>query len=283
MKGIIIFMCIVITIKTVSAQYSDNDPIVQLKSNETEILGEISYRFLYEQTETPDILAPDEKNRYAMYLEVSDESSKYVDQRRVMVDSIRYEHAQQKIHPDKTSSLTIPLLRNSNKEIIHKNYPKGKITTINRIPFNFYIFDEEFITPEWKLIAGDTTVCGYRCRKASTKFRGRNFTAWYAPDIPISDGPWKFAGLPGLIMKISDKKNHYSFVCIGIEKFNKPTNLYISISPNMIKVTKQQFYQKQKIYMGNPGAHISNTGQLFTELPQSAYRSKPYNPIELSE
>ena len=148
MKRFIISICIVITIKTVSAQYSDNDPIVQLKSNETEILGEISYRFLYEQTETPDILAPDEKNRYAMYLEVSDESSKYVDQRRVMVDSIRYEHAQQKIHPDKTSSLTIPLLRNSNKEIIHKNYPKGKITTINRIPFNFYIFDEEFITPE---------------------------------------------------------------------------------------------------------------------------------------
>jgi len=45
----------------------------------------------------------------------------------------------------------------------------------------------------------------------------------------------------------------------------------------------KQFYQKQKIYMGNPGAHISNTGQLYTELPQSAYRSKPYNPIELSE
>jgi len=283
MKQVIIFIYIIITLPPVSAQYSDNDPAMQLRSNEIKTLGEVSYRFLYEQTETPDTLAPDVKTRYNMYLEVGDDISKYVDQRRVVIDSIRQIHQRQKIHPDKTSSLTLPLLRSSNKEVIHKNYPKGKITTIDRIPFNYYIFEEQFITPEWKLLAGDTTICGYKCQKASTTFRGRNYIAWYTVNIPISDGPWKFAGLPGLIMKITDDAYHYSFVCIGIEKLNKHSDLYISISPNVIKVTKQKFYEKRKIYLSNPGAHISNTGQLFTELPQSAYRSKPYNPIELSE
>ena len=130
-----------------------------------------------------------------------------------------------------------------------------------------------------KLIAGDTTVC---VTDVESFHQVRvELTACMLPIFQSVTDP-EVCRVARTHHENFDK-NHYSFVCIGIEKFNKPTNLYISISPNMIKVTKQQFYQKQKIYMGNPGAHISNTGQLFTELPQSAYRSKPYNPIELSE
>lgn len=34
---------------------------------------------------------------------------------------------------------------------------------------------------------------------ATTQFRGLTYTAWFALDIPINEGPWKFHGLPGLI------------------------------------------------------------------------------------
>ena len=49
---------------------------------------------------------------------------------------------------------------------------------------------------------------------AVSDFRGRRWTAWFAPDISISDGPWKFSGLPGLIMEAYDTENHYRFFIV---------------------------------------------------------------------
>lgn len=57
----------------------------------------------------------------------------------------------------------------------------------------------------------------YTCVKATAKFRGRTYEAWFASDIPIFNGPWKFGGLPGLILSLTDSKNEYHFECIGIE------------------------------------------------------------------
>ena len=71
---------------------------------------------------------------------------------------------------------------------------------------------------EWKLESGSKTIIGYQCKKASCTFRGRKYTAWYTPDIPIYSGPYKFADLPGLIMQISSDDNDYIWTCVGLEK-----------------------------------------------------------------
>ena len=52
-------------------------------------------------------------------------------------------------------------------------------------------------------------------------FGGRIWTAWFAPEIKTSDGPYKFLGLPGLILKLEDDKGDYRFSFvkkINIEK-----------------------------------------------------------------
>lgn len=54
-------------------------------------------------------------------------------------------------------------------------------------------------------------VCGYRCRKATTSFRGRTYVAWYTPDLPFQEGPWKLCGLPGLILEAYDEDRHYFY------------------------------------------------------------------------
>ncbi|MFO0447782.1 MAG: GLPGLI family protein [Pseudomonadota bacterium] len=48
----------------------------------------------------------------------------------------------------------------------------------------------------------------YLCKKATTKFRGRDYIAWYCPEISVSIGPLKYNGLPGVILEITttDKK-----------------------------------------------------------------------------
>ena len=71
---------------------------------------------------------------------------------------------------------------------------------------------------DWQLLDGDSIVCGYPCHKATTTFRGRTWTVWYTLDLPYSDGPWKFCGLPGLVLYAYDSEDKFRFNCIGIEK-----------------------------------------------------------------
>jgi GLPGLI family protein len=49
---------------------------------------------------------------------------------------------------------------------------------------------------EWKLESEEKTVGGIPCKRATVRFKGRDYVAWYAPSIPISNGPWKLGGLP---------------------------------------------------------------------------------------
>lgn len=76
----------------------------------------------------------------------------------------------------------------------------------------------ENVSFNWNLKANsDTIILGYKCQKAYTKYAGRDYVAWYTTDIPISDGPHKFQGLPGLIVKIHDLKKHHHFELIKVE------------------------------------------------------------------
>lgn len=71
---------------------------------------------------------------------------------------------------------------------------------------------------DWQLQDGDSIVCSYPCHKATATFRGRTWTVWYTLDLPYSDGPWKFCGLPGLVLYAYDSEDKFRFNCIGIEK-----------------------------------------------------------------
>ncbi len=75
---------------------------------------------------------------------------------------------------------------------------------------------------KWDIGTETATVCGYECIKATCHWRGRDFTAWFTPDIPVQYGPWKFGGLPGLIMKVSDNEGIYSFEAVAVENGSFP-------------------------------------------------------------
>ena len=56
---------------------------------------------------------------------------------------------------------------------------------------------------EWQYSDADTlTIAGHLCYKANTFFAGRHYRAWYTTDVPVPYRPYKFYGLPGIIMKI---------------------------------------------------------------------------------
>jgi GLPGLI family protein len=59
----------------------------------------------------------------------------------------------------------------------------------------------------WKLLNEEKLIDKYNCKKAEVQFRGRKFTAWYAPKIAVPFGPFKFKGLPGLIINMESTYN----------------------------------------------------------------------------
>ncbi len=94
---------------------------------------------------------------------------------------------------------------------------------------------------QWELLTDTVHIAGFNCHKAQTILGGRQYTAWYTTEIPISDGPYKFCNLPGLIIELSDTKNHYSFKLTGIYT----DNISFSFADRLeyTTVTRKQYLQ----------------------------------------
>ncbi|WP_352422585.1 GLPGLI family protein [Proteiniphilum sp.] len=91
------------------------------------------------------------------------------------------------------------------KAYIYKNYPQGKITVTDGLSLQDYVYEDDLNAQDWQVADSVKIVLDYPCQMAVCHFRGRQWTAWFASDIPVSDGPWKFGGLPGLIMEAYDR------------------------------------------------------------------------------
>ena len=112
-----------------------------------------------------------------------------------------------------------------------------------REPRIFY-YEEDIPQIDWQLVSGDTTLLGYQCKKATCKFRGRDWTVYYTMDIPISEGPWKLCGLPGLVLYARESLCEFTFSCAGIEK---PENAYIEVSKRLWTKVGQKEMEEQLI------------------------------------
>ena len=101
---------------------------------------------------------------------------------------------------------------------VYKNYPTGQMTITDRISLQDYCYVDSLHAQKWTM--GDSTreVLGYTCQQATADFRGRRWTAWFATDIPVSDGPWKLGGLPGLILEAYDEGQQHVFTAVGLER-----------------------------------------------------------------
>ena len=107
-------------------------------------------------------------------------------------------------------------------------------------------YEEKWNGQDWTLQEDTASSLGHQCQKATCRWRGRDYIAWFAPDIPISHGPWKFGGLPGLIMKVHDVDSLYVFVAVAIEKGNFPIWQYPK--EEFMKSTRQKTWKLQQAF-----------------------------------
>ena len=128
------------------------------------------------------------------------------------------------------------------KAYIYKNYPDGRITVTDGLILQDYRYVDSLHTQTWTM--GDSTreVLGYTCQQATADFRGRHWTAWFATNIPVSDGPWKLGGLPGLILEAYDEGQQHVFTAVGLERVKDEPIIF-----NQSFVGNQKFEQTNRL------------------------------------
>ena len=94
----------------------------------------------------------------------------------------------------------------------------------NFFPIDFAAikFDTLFVKDKARIISRELlnetkNINSFSCQKAIGNFRGRTYTVWFTNDIPVSLGPWKLNGLPGLILEATDSLNQFQFFAEKIE------------------------------------------------------------------
>ena len=141
-----------------------------------------------------------------------------------------------------------------------------------------YWYSESIPAQSWDISDDTLSIVGYLCQKATCHFRGRDFTAWFTPEIPINNGPWKFGGLPGLIMKVYDKDEIFIYECARIEQ--QDYNIYM---PDFNKYGK---IERTKLLKLNKDIHedwykATNLVDAKTGAPVSSKSKYPYHALEL--
>ena len=144
-------------------------------------------------------------------------------------------------------------------------------------------YTEEWPLMQWTLQDSTQTILSHRCQKATCHFRGRDFVAWFAPDIPVKAGPWKFGGLPGLILKLQDKAGIYRFEAVQIS--SKPSPIYKYDFKAYRASTREKVWKMQKTFNENwfkaadyHKASVDAAGNVV--MGEAVSKFTPYEPLE---
>lgn len=157
-----------------------------------------------------------------MALQIGSHLSKFCSANELIMDSLLFENRNKDISSSFSAIQTGLNGRNTHifcRYKVYKNYPKQGETSFSSYQGGSFLRVTERMNLAWKIYSNkDTLLLGYHCQKAGTYYAGRNYTAWFSTEIPMRDGPYKFCGLPGLILKICDSKNQHQFTLTSIQK-----------------------------------------------------------------
>ncbi|MGV0979970.1 GLPGLI family protein [Empedobacter falsenii] len=164
----------------------------------------------------------------------------------------------ERINNEQGRGISVGLLSNVSSNI-YKDFNSKELYENNKMKPKLFIKDSIQTFP-WVLSKEESTILGYKVRKATYTNPTQTVEAWYAPDLPFRDGPSRFNGLPGLILKIkfklpftSDMDTNVSFTAIDV----KPYAGKIELPNKSKKVTKEEYDKEIEKSMGKSGGIIN--------------------------
>lgn len=135
-------------------------------------------------------------------------------------------------------------------------------------------YTEPYSEMTWTIGENTKNILGYDCTEATTDYHGRTWTAWFTPDIPISDGPWKFLGLPGLILEVSEPSGLYTFTAEGLEKSGRPIPAMYSAG-SYDKTDRKTLLRAHRKALDNPMGALNAKGMRVQVNPSDLPKFDP--------
>ncbi|SET70344.1 GLPGLI family protein [Hymenobacter actinosclerus] len=162
--------------------------------------------------------------RVQMILRVSNGASRFESTSEHIVDSV---YASLKALPDKDRmQQAFDASRSGGKNEFHysiiKEPAKNMIAYYDNINSEQYQYQEKAAVFTWRTTSAKKTIASYECQQAYSAFGGRVWEAWFTRAIPVSDGPYKFCGLPGLILQVRDTHDNYVFSLLCLDTNPQP-------------------------------------------------------------
>ncbi len=216
-----------------------------------------------------------------MLLFIGKETSKFTSLNDFSFDTIMRKVTTREEIQRMLSDLQNPLPFGAFNYQIFKQYPKEKLICIDHTLDGTFRYEEELSLFNWQLSGDTATIAGYKAQKATTNFGGRSWVAWFSADLPFNDGPYKFNGLPGLIVKVHDTRNHYVFELISVEKPAKELMIDYKIKA-FIDTSKGKFFESKERLRTNIIDRVKKAGGDHKSQQRAASNmAKRNNPIEL--
>ncbi|HAV55665.1 MAG TPA: GLPGLI family protein [Aequorivita sp.] len=244
------------------------------------IFSQTNYRVKYDLKFQIDSTDTENIDSDIMYLDIiKNEKSYFRSKSMFLKDSIL-----QSGNPQALFSVTKPKF----KYCIKKHYRSDELEVYyDYTAFKFKLTQN--VDLDWEITQDPTKdILGYKVNKAITTFKGREYTAWYTNEIAIQDGPYKFSGLPGLILELYDMKNHYHFKAISIQKISGYNSYsavqdYKPITEKDFNEFEEKIKKKPSLILNNPGIQIPKEGLDKYDRNHRERDMHKNNPIELTD
>ena len=227
-----------------------------------------------------------------MLLDIDKSGSKYYGQEKFIADSTSQADLERQL---KLSPNSISISRNDKPGMITykvtKQYPDFKTHLFTKISSDSYKIEEDK-KPEWKILPDKQKIGEYNAQKATTKYGGREWTAWFSTDLPFQDGPYKFYGLPGLIVKIEDKTGSHSLTLVGNKTIQATTEKEMNLPQGVqlygmggkdIEINEAQFKKAWKAYKNDPTKNMREMMMKNTETNKVVFKTKSADGKEISD
>lgn len=242
-------------------------------------LDSARYEITYEVEKVPDTTQPNDKLTDIQKLLIGKEISKTYSYLLFQNDSIRTILENQNVNFPAPPS-------GAGTDEIYKNLLTGNIKVKKRVDETVFCYEENKPEIDWTILHNRKMIANYSCQNATAKFRGRNYEAWFTTEIPISVGPYKFGGLPGLILEIQDSDQNYTFKCVGLKKLTSSQPIKSQNFP-CTQTTREELHNFLIKKHNNPTQYFNSRGVTYAVKKKGKVivnpkdYSLPYNPIEL--
>ncbi|TLX26660.1 GLPGLI family protein [Chryseobacterium indologenes] len=182
------------------------------------VMNAQNQRFIYEYKYILDSTAKNKPETEMMLLDIAPKGSKFYSKDSFETDSLMAATMEKQLKAE-SSEIDFSKIKSKGKVYysVEKMYPDYSVIFFNNLAADEYMVQDSR-KQDWKILSDKQKVGGFIAQKALCDFAGRKWTAWFTTDLPIQDGPYKFYGLPGLIVKLEDATKTHSFELKGSKK-----------------------------------------------------------------